>query len=86
MIGYRLVFDELLDFIAANAAPAKLVALHSGEEATKRAYDLLFREKYESLSPEETKELDAFHSLGHMMLGAKARAHRWAGEHQVHQH
>lgn len=85
MIGYRLVFDELLDFIAANAAPAKLVVYHPSDESHERAYDLLFREKYESLSPEETKELDCFSSLGHMMLRAKARAHRWAGERRVHQ-
>ena len=82
----QLVFDELLDFVADNAAPAKLVAYHSGGEARERCTDLLFREKYESLTPTETDELDAFASLGHVMNLAKARAHRWAGEPRVRQH
>lgn len=81
----RLVCDELIDFVADNAAPEKLVTFQSGDEARERCSDLLFREKYESLSPEETYELDCFGSLGHVMLWAKARAHRWAGEPRVHQ-
>lgn len=79
------VFDELLDFVADNAAPTKLITYHSSGEPRERCSDLLFREKYEGLSPDETKELDAFGSLGHVMLRAKARAHRWVSEPRIHQ-
>jgi hypothetical protein len=81
----RLVCDELVDFVADNAAPEKLVTFQSCDEARERCSDLLFREKYEGLTPDETRELDAFGSLGHVMLWAKARAHRWVGESRVYQ-
>lgn len=79
---YPAVYDELIDFVAAHAAPAKLVTFHSGDEAQERCSDLLFCEKNDGLSSDGTKEPDSFLSLGDAMLWVKARARRWAGERQ----
>lgn len=73
------VYDELIDFIAENTAPEKLIAFRVSEETRQRVSDLINREKYDGLSPDETRELNHFMGLEHVMTLAKARAHRYAG-------
>ncbi|HYH82915.1 MAG TPA: hypothetical protein VEX86_24185 [Longimicrobium sp.] len=77
------VYDELVDFIAANTAPEKLIAFHPSENARRRVADLIFREKNDRLSSEETSELNYYMLLEHVMRLAKAKAHGHLGEPRV---
>lgn len=73
------VYREVAGFIAENTAPAALIAFRPSEEAQQRVSDLIFREKYEGLTPEETEELNGYMGLEHVMRMAKALAHRRTG-------
>lgn len=65
---------EIADFIAANTAPAKLIAFHPSAETRSRVAELLAREKTVGLSHDEASELDHFVEIEHLMRLAKARA------------
>lgn len=67
-------YAEIADFIAANTAPAKLIAFHSSAETRNRVAELLAREKAGGLSRDESSELDHFVEIEHLMRLAKARA------------
>ena len=67
-------YDELVDFIAANTAPKKLIAFRPSEKTRQRVADLVRREKTTGISPEEMSELDHFLEIEHLMRLAKARA------------
>jgi hypothetical protein len=67
-------YEELVEFIAANTPPAKLIAFRQSEETRNRVADLLFREKSGGLSRDEASELDHFVEIEHLMRLAKARA------------
>ena len=67
-------YAELVEFIAANTPPAKLIAFRPSEETRNRVADLLFREKSGGLSRDEASELDHFVEIEHLMRLAKARA------------
>jgi hypothetical protein len=51
-----------------------VVAFHPSEAAKARVTDLIQREKTNSLSPDETAELNHYLQLEHLMRLAKARA------------
>jgi hypothetical protein len=73
------VYEELVDFIAANTAPENLIGFRVSEQTRQRVWELIDREKDDDLSPEETSELDHFMRLEHVMRLAKARVHRHVG-------
>jgi hypothetical protein len=76
----ELAYAELVDFIAANTAPAKLVAFRPSEATQLRVRDLLHREKTAGLSREETSELDHYLDFEHLMRLAKAKARQRLAE------
>jgi hypothetical protein len=76
----ELAYAELIDFIAENTAPAKLIAFHPSEQTQRRVVDLVHREKTVGLSSEETSELDHYLELEHLMRLAKARARQRLAE------
>lgn len=73
-------YEELVDFIAANTAPAKLIAFHPSAETRSRVAELVAREKSGRLSREELSELDHFVEIEHLMRLAKARARQRLAE------
>ena len=73
-------YSEIVDFIAANTAPAKLVAFRPSQATRERVNDLVSREKTVGLSREETSELDHYLQIEHLMRLAKARARQQLAE------
>ena len=73
-------YNEIVDFIAANTAPAKLIAFRPSEATRRRVADLVQREKSEGLSRDESSELDHFLEIEHLMRLAKARARQQLAE------
>ncbi|MCB1122917.1 MAG: hypothetical protein KJT03_15285 [Verrucomicrobiae bacterium] len=67
-------YDEIINFIAEGTTPEKVIAFRPSAEAQKRAEELLYKEKNQSLTPEEKSELDYFMVIEHLMRMAKARA------------
>jgi len=73
-------YSELVDFIAANTAPEKLVAFRPSTQTKRRVADLVQREKTVGLSRDESSELDHFIELEHLMRLAKARGRQQLAE------
>jgi hypothetical protein len=73
-------YTELVDFIAANTAPAKLIAFRPSPQTRSRVAELVSREKTSGLSRDESSELDHFVEIEHLMRLAKARARQRLAE------
>jgi hypothetical protein len=69
-----LAYEEFVDFIAAGATPAEIVAFRPSEATKERVEDLIRREKTGGLSAEDTAELNHFLQVEHLLRLAKARA------------
>jgi|GEM_PF-1180567 len=68
-------YAEVAEFIA-SLDPAKVIAFRASAQAKERVGDLIYKEKTTGLSPDETAELDDWMRLEHLMILAKAGAHR----------
>jgi hypothetical protein len=66
--------DELVDFLVGNILPAKLAEFHSSEDARRRVWTLIEKEKKSGLLPEEKLELEDYLKLEHLLVLAKAKA------------
>jgi hypothetical protein len=73
-------YNEIVEFIAANTAPAKLIAFRPSKATQSRVSELLSREKTSGLSRDEASELDHFLEIEHLMRLAKARARQQLAE------
>lgn len=71
--------DELVDFLVGNIPSSKLAGFHSSEDACRRIWDLIEREKQSGLLPEEKLELDDYLKLEHLLILAKAKARQSSG-------
>jgi hypothetical protein len=69
-----LAYDEFVDFIAAGSTPQAVIDFRPSEQAKMHVADLIRRHKTESLSAEETEELNRYLHVEHLMRLAKARA------------
>lgn len=67
-------YEEVVDFIASGTTPENVISFRPSRAAQDRIDDLLSREKDGSLSTEESRELDHYLQLEHLMRLAKARA------------
>jgi hypothetical protein len=70
-------YEEVVDFIASGTSPDSVIHFQPSEHVKERIADLIFREKTDGLSPEETAELDLYMQLEHIMRLAKARARKY---------
>ena len=70
-------YIEVIDFISSNIPPHSLINFRPSEKARARIEDLIYREKTDGLTDEETAELDHYLMLEHIMRMAKARARRF---------
>ena len=75
-----LAYAELVDFIAANTTPAKLINFRPSAGTRSRVVELMSREKTIGLSRDESSELDHFVEIEHLMRLAKARARQRLAE------
>nr|CAA6809173.1 MAG: Unknown protein [uncultured Thiotrichaceae bacterium] len=70
-------YEELVDFIAGGTTPGKIVAFRPSDESKSRIWDLIQRKKQQSLTADETSELEHYLQLEHLMRLAKARAQQF---------
>lgn len=66
--------DELVDFLVGNIPSSKLAAFHSSEDARRRVWTLIEKEKQSGLLPEEKLELEDYLKLEPLLVLAKAKA------------
>lgn len=69
-----LAYDEFVDFIAGGSTPQSVVDFRPSDETKMHVADLIRRNKSESLSADETAELNHYLHIEHLMRLAKARA------------
>lgn len=69
-----LAYEEFVDFIAAGTTPQSVIDYRPSEETKAHVADLIRRQKTDSLSPDETAELNHYLYTEHVMRLAKARA------------
>lgn len=68
------VFEELIDYFAAKATPAEVLAFHISESAQARADELLMRLRSGILTPAEQIELEQMRYFDGIMSVLKAKA------------
>jgi hypothetical protein len=73
-------YNEIVEFIAANTAPAKLIAFRPSKATRSRVAELMGREKTGGLTRDEASELNHFVEIEHLMRLAKARARQQLAE------
>jgi hypothetical protein len=73
------VSDEILDFLVEQIPAQSLANFKTSDEARKRVWALIAKEKESGLLPEEKVELDDYLKLEHLIVLAKAKA--LAGKH-----
>jgi len=64
-----------VDFIAKQS-PDAVLAFKASKDTKDRVYDLVFKEKTNSLTEEERSELEYYKVLEHIMRLAKAKAYK----------
>ncbi len=69
-----LAYEEFVDFIAGGNTPQSVVDFRPSEVTKVRVADLIRGLKTNSLSPDETAELNQYLQIEHLMRLAKARA------------
>ena len=68
------VSDEILDFLVGQIPAASLAEFQPSDEARRRVWSLIEKEKESGLLPEEKLELDDYLKLEHLVVMAKAKA------------
>ena len=71
---------EIALFIASQPSPEQVIAFRPSPTVVERAYALIDAERERALSIEEHHELESYLAIQHIMILAKAEAHR-----QLHQ-
>ena len=69
-----VAYDEMVDFIAGGNTPQSVIDFRPSPETKAYVADLIRRQKADSLSEDETSELNHFLQIEHVMRLAKARA------------
>lgn len=70
-------YEEVIDFIAAGVSSVAVSQFMPSKAAQERVADLIAREKTTGLTIEETKELNQYVQLEHLMRLAKAKARKF---------
>jgi hypothetical protein len=71
--------DEILAFLAKGPRPAEILAFRPSTASIDRSRELLQKNRTNSLTVDETAELDEMGLMDHLMTLLKAKAHRYAG-------
>ena len=67
------VYDELVDVLAEDANPERLLGFRLSPDKQQRLDDLLAKNREGTLAPDEVAELDAFAQFEHVVRLLKAR-------------
>ena len=69
-------FHEIYEFLTSSPTPQAIINFHPSEATRQRVQSLLQANKERTLTPQETRELDEFADLEHLvrMLKIYARA------------
>lgn len=67
------VFDELAQFLA-SLSPRKVLAFKTSKKSQERVNYLLEKNKKNSLSPEENREMEQYMLIEHIVQLAKSKA------------
>jgi hypothetical protein len=67
---------EIARFIASHPTPEQVIAFQPSPDVVKRAYELIDAERIGMLSKEEYEEMESYLIIQHIMILAKAEAHR----------
>lgn len=68
------IFAEILDFMVSSPTPEDIIAFKPSVELDDRLTELLMKNKQDTLTDDEQKELEAFLQLNHFMNMLKIRA------------
>lgn len=69
-----LAYEEFVDFLAGGTTPQGVINFRPSEATKARVAELIRGQKTNSLSPDETAELNQYVFIEHLMRLAKARA------------
>jgi len=67
-------YDEIVDLFARGSGPEAVIRFSPSEKAQQRARYLLQRNRENTLTPDESAELERLGQLEHVMQLVKARA------------
>lgn len=76
MTAIPRAYDEMVDFITSEISPEKLIAFKASGKLQNRVEHLISKEKNGQISDDEKSELDQYMFLEHIMILAKAHAHK----------
>lgn len=68
------LYREITDFLSTNPSPDQIIAFKISSAAQERLEDLLDKNREESLTADETAELDAYLQARDLMILLKASA------------
>jgi len=74
---FMKIYEEVIEFIASETSPNKLITFKPSDVAKNRVADLIYKKKTSVLSSDEKSELDHYMQLEHIMRLAKARARKY---------
>lgn len=76
MVPETLAAVEIARFIASQPTPEQVIAFRPSTEVVERAYALIDAERERPLTEDEAHELEHYLAIQHIMILAKAEAHR----------
>ncbi len=79
-VDYPPVYEELVELLAASAKPEQVLAFQLSAGKQNRLDDLLSKNRDQTLSPQESAELDAFEQFEHVVRLLKARVREKQGQ------
>ena len=68
------VYQEIVDFLASGPTPGQVAKFKISPTAQDRLEDLLFKNREQTLLPEERAEMDTYIHFSHLITRLKARA------------
>ena len=78
MKSSQKAYDEIVDLFARGTTSADILAFRPSKSAQQRVRYLLARNEADELTEEESKELEQFGEMEHLMQLVKARAQSYA--------
>jgi hypothetical protein len=70
------LFDEILGFLTSTPTPEQIIAFRPSDVLQERVRFLLDKQRNESLTAEESAELDEFGRMNHLMSMLKIKARK----------
>ena len=67
-------FKEMMDFLVSGPAPEQIVAFKISPATQDRLEELLDKNREDSLTDDETTELDVYEQVNHLLILLKAHA------------